>query len=266
MKKKETKLKEYRYITILLIVLSLTISLLLIYKRGLFSSNSFYRIDSRVVNIEKESKRTKRDIIGWIKVQGTDIDYPVLYNNKSGDLKSINYNYTWTNNNSKELHNNIVIFGHNIRNVSNQPLITNKAHQRFEQLPSFLYYDFSKKNQYIQYTLNGKDYLYQIFSVAIVEDKYIDYTGEKLNKNTFEKVVAGAKYDSYFNYNVKITKDDKIISLVTCTRFYGGLGYDFKIVAKLVDKKIGIPTKVTEKNNYKNIKKKLVATKNETNL
>lgn len=261
---KEKKIKSYKNYSIILIILFLIISLLTLYKRGAFSSNLFFKVNSRVDKIKEESKKNKREIFGWIKIQGTNIDYPVLYNNK--ELESINYNYTWINNNSEKLHNNIVIFGHNIRNVSSQPIITDKTHQRFEQLPSFLYYDFAKKNQYIQYTFNGKDYLYQIFSVAIVKEKYIDYTGKELNQKTFEKVVAGAKYDSYFDYDVKVTKKDKIISLVTCTRFYGGLGYDYKIVGKLVDKKVGIPSKVKEKKNYKNIKKKLTENKNQTKL
>ncbi|MBO5138021.1 MAG: class B sortase [Bacilli bacterium] len=263
---KKNKIKNYKSLSIILIILFFIISLLTLYKRGAFSSNLFFKVNSRVDKIKEESKKTKREIFGWIKIQGTNIDYPVLYNYNNKDLASANYNYTWINNPSEKLHNNIVIFGHNIRNVSSQPIITDKSHQRFEQLPSFLYYDFAKKNQYIQYTFNGKDYLYQIFSVAIVKEKYIDYAGEELNKKNFEEVVAGAKYDSYFDYDVKVTKEDKIISLVTCTRFYGGLGYDYKIVGKLVDKKIGIPSKVTEKKNYNNIKKKLTENKNQTKL
>ena len=253
-KKLDSNFKN-RVFVVVALVLIMFLSLYTVFK-GDFSLNSFYKVESRVAKL-KEKHKEDSSVIGWVKVQGTDIDYPVIYNNGKS-LDSVSYNYAWVN--DEEFSNNVVIFGHNIRNVSSKPLIADKGHERFEQLPSLLYYDFAKANQFIQYTVDGKDYLYQIFSVAIVEDKYIDYKGEKLSNGTFEKVVAGAKYDSYFDYDVKVKKDDKILSLVTCTRFYGGLGYDIRVVAKLVgEESLGVSKKVIEKDSYKEIKKKMLA-------
>lgn len=250
-KKIDYNLKN-RVLVVCALILFIFISFFSILKNEGFD-NSFYKVEDRVDKLNKKKKEDS-NVVGWIKVQGTDIDYPVVLN--VGQLKYLSYSYGWVNN--KEFSNNVVIFGHNVRNVSNKPLVRNKEHEKFEQLPSFLYYDFAKDNQFVQYTYNGKNYLYQIFSVSIVEEKFIDYKGKKLSKKNFEKLVAGSKYDSYFDYDVNVRGNDKVLSLVTCTRFYGGLGYDIRIVAKLIgEDQIGVRKKVVEKSNYKEIKEKM---------
>ena len=248
-------LSKYKIIAILMAIILVFIMSFSLYRASFKSS---YKVESRKDDI----KNSKLDnTLGWIKVQGTNIDYPVIYNSNV-NLSSISDNFAWINKKEKELSNNTVIFGHNIRNVSKYPLIVNKDHERFEQLLSFIYYDFAKKNQYIQYSYNGKDYLYKIFSVSLVEDKYIDYDGSKLSKKDINSAIYNAKKDSLFNYHEVLFKNDKILTLVTCTRFYGNTKkYDFRIVAKLVKGKTGVNGYVSENKSYTPIKKILNSNK-----
>ena len=75
--------------------------------------------------------------------------------------------YVWLINASNQYKDFIIINGHNIMNLSSNPKIKEKGFTRLEALMAFVYYDFAKENQYIQYTVDQKDYLYKIFSVAL---------------------------------------------------------------------------------------------------
>ena len=61
--------------------------------------------------------------------------------------------------------------------------------------------------------------------------------------------------DSYFKYDVDIDKNDKIITLITCTRFFGSTtSYRFKIDGKLLaDDEQARLSKVTIKDNDQEI-------------
>lgn len=245
-------------IIILLIFLLAILALLYLFKR-LDLKQIFvpiYEVSDRTSNVKKASKKysDQADVVGWIKVQGTNIDYPVVYEDGS-TTERYSFNYAWINRNNKKLTNRPIIFSHNIRNVSSQPLVGDKEMDQFEQLMSYIYYNFNKDNKYIQYTVNGKNYLYQIFSVSIVDDNLIDYYDTAYTKKEMKKYIKESLNDSYFKYDVDVGEDDKIITLVTCTRFDGKLLNDFKIDAKLIDKNKGYNYNVSEKKNYNYVKK-----------
>lgn len=217
-----------------------------------------YQIEDRADDVKKiQQKEKEENVIGWIRVQGTNIDYPILENGSSYySSEGRNYSYAWVNKNVNELTNYLSIFSHNIRNVSSMPIVGDSEMNQFEQLLSYIYYDFNKDHKYIQYTINGKNYLYQIFSVSIVSDNKIDYYSTSYTKEEMEKYIKQSKEDSYFDFDVDVTKNDKILSLITCTRFDGALTKDFKIDAKLVEnEKKGYNYDVKEKSNYREIKK-----------
>ena len=101
---------------------------------------------------------------------------------------------------------------------------------------SFVYYDFAQNNQYIQLSMDNKEYIYQIFSVGIIKHYYMsvlptrEYTKDEL-KNTIKLY----KDNSIYDYNVKVNEKDKLLSLITCTRMYGASAdVDFVVSAKLV--------------------------------
>lgn len=254
MKKKS---KKWRKSVISVIVLSVIIIILLFTTIViLLNQKEVYKIESRTNNVIEYQKENKEyNVDGWVRVQGTNIDYPViLADTWKVNLNNIVGDFTWRLENSDNLMQRTVILGHNIRNVSSNPLIANKNHSRFEQLMSFIYYDFAKQNQYIQYTKDGKDYLFKIFSVSFEENANIDFSGYQ-SKKELKEYIKKSLDDSYFKYDVEVDENDKIITLVTCTRFFEeNPTYQFKIDAKLVedDEKIKL-SKVVVKDNYKAI-------------
>ena len=220
------------------------------------NNKPYYMKKSRVENVSEYAKANPNfTTLGWIRVQGTNIDYPVIYGNGL-DFNELLDDFTWTEDEEKKLTNRVFILGHNIRNVSSNPLITDKNQSRFEQLPSFMYLDFAKENKYIQYTVDGKDYLYKIFSVSIVKNKDLSYKTTDLSKSELKEYIAKSLDDSFYDYDVDVDENDNIITLATCTRFYGATtAYTYKIDARMVRDKEKIRNySVNENKNYKAIK------------
>ena len=214
MKKKEVNI--FSWLVILLLIGAGT----LIYEIK-FSAD--YKIESRVNEIaEKQAKNdNNKKIVSWLRVQGTNIDFPVLYA-PGYDFMYEPGKFLWTEADFKGLNNIVYISGHNIKNMSAQPLIADPSHDRFEQLMSFAYYDFAKDNQFIQYTIDGVDYLYRIYSVAFYEESKIDmYNMIEYSKEDMEEFINSTLRNSIYEYNVGVNENDKLISLNTCTAMFG---------------------------------------------
>lgn len=202
----------------------------------------YYPMESRISELKEYAKKNDNknyQTTGWIRVQGTDIDYPVLYapmyrlDTKIG-------NFAWNNVNPDHLLNKMTISGHNILNLSNQPLVANPNHGRFEQLLSFIYLPFVEENKYIQFTYDGEEYLYKIFSVSLpVHGETSAFLEEDFSSEEMEDYIEQSLEDSIFKFNINVNKDDKILSLVTCTRMYDLKSmdlHDFRVDARLVRK------------------------------
>ena len=236
MKKKDNK-KTFPIIIALIFLIIITIVLIYIKVVPLYS------VSDRVQALEKK-QREDDTVLGWLKVQGTNIDYPVVYSEtEKFENEEYDYDYLWTNSDSEKLNSRVIIWGHNIRNVSPHPLINEKTFNYFENLPSFLYYDFVKDNKYIQYTIDGKNYLYKIYAVSMVDKNEFSNNEYMIGKDK-KKYIDQTLKESYFNFDARVGEKDDLITLATCTRF---LGNDVLIIK--VD---GVRVKDNEKiKNYK---------------
>ena len=260
---KKTNRKKILAILIVILVLCLFIPSLVSLLTG---EKNIYKIDSRLKEIKKEKKNDKTgyETVAWLRVQGTNIDAPIIiYNNDEG-TSAADYidkeDYLWNENPNPKLFNKVSILGHNILNLSAKPEIGMEYFSRFDDLMSFIYTDFVKENKYVQYTIDGKDYMYKIFGVYFEEqfelDLYneTDYTKEQMKD--FLKIV---EKETLFDFDVEVNENDKVISLVTCTRMFGkDDSRDFVVVARQVreDESL-INYDVEETNNYKDIKEML---------
>ena len=262
MKKRKSKGNSKRliYASILTTLLLVAIGGLLVFGLVKLVANfkPFYETKERTENITKYNKTHEQTkAVAWIRVQGTNIDYPVIYSDGTVNIQEITEDFTWVLNDIEEVKNKIFVLGHNIRNVSRNPIITDKNHTRFEQLPSFMYLDFIEDNKYVQFTINGKDYLYKIFSVSIVKDSELSYQTTSLEKEDLKEYIDKSLKESYYDFDIDVDENDNIITLATCTRFYGySPRYTYKIDARMVRNNEKIKNyKVEENNNYKEIQK-----------
>lgn len=212
-----------KYILILIIALVLSLVSLHIYSNK--SINTF-KIEPRTsyVGKTKISDDSDFEVMGWIKVQGTNIDYPLIRTDNSESPFPVELgSFAWSTNQDNLFHNHIFIIGHNIFNLSSKPKLSDERFTRFEELMNFVYYDFAKENQYIQLTIDGNDYIYKIFSVGFLNASEVygfpfhdDYSKEEI-----KDYVDIMNNFNIYNYDIDVNENDKIISLNTCTRFFG---------------------------------------------
>lgn len=232
-----------------LIILAVIIALFAFSKS---EEKDFYTLDPRNNKI-KETSIGDSKAYAWLRVQGTDIDTPIVSLTSSLD-EDIKADYLWTSAYYEEGENRKVIYGHNIKNVSSYPDIVNKEHFRFEQLVSFAYYEFAKENLYIQYSDGNEEALYKIYAVTFnnIGDEY----GQSYKKEELDNYIKDVKYNSIYNYDVDVNKDDELISLITCTRYFGAFEKtQFKVDARRVREKEKISNYSVETNsNYDIIK------------
>mgnify|MGYP003289385543 CR=1 FL=1 len=249
MKKRKINKNKLKYILpIVLILLGVLITI------KIFSP--YYKIEDRVSEMKKFKGANNEKAIGWVRVQGTNIDFPIVYYNTS-DVSDPTYDLGWNYSNDETLQTKTTIFSHNILNVSSKPLIGEKTHKRFEQLMAYLYTDFSKENKYIQYTTGDKNYLFKIYGVSFQKEANLDYKNINPSKSQMKKYIKYTKENSYFDFNIDVNENDKLITLVTCTRFFGPTTeYSFVIDGRMVrENELTNNYKIKEKKNYKEIKK-----------
>ena len=133
MKKKKKQVLVAAILLITLLIIGLIISFTNMFK-------SSYKVSDRTLKVREKSSEGY-PVMGWVRVQGTNIDYPVLYAQDSNySLNDVDISFAWTNSSSTTLNDRVILHGHNIRNVSSKPLLNEKEFNDFEHLPSFLYY------------------------------------------------------------------------------------------------------------------------------
>lgn len=251
--------KKSKYIFIICICLCFCIVLLLIYF-GIFYRKANYKIEDRTSNIKIEKKKDTKALttIGWLRVQGTKIDMPVVSLALDTEAPVEKEKYAWVVNRDAKYHNSMRILGHNIFNLSAKPKKYSPNFKRFEELFSFIYYDFAKENQYIQLTMDNKNHLYQVFAVGMID--YIKLDELPTIEHTEEQIKQEIKLfkdNSIYDYDIKVTEKDNLLSLVTCTRMYGREA-DVGIVVsakEVKNHKINRISKISKNKKYKELEK-----------
>lgn len=256
-KKKNQRIKTLVLAAGLLICCCLVLVLLIT-----ITNKQIYKVDSRVSAVEKEKKKDKKDAtyetIAWLTVQGTNIDAPIVSFQKPNGLDYVEKDdYLWNNNPNEKFYNQVAISGHNLLNLSSNPEIGLDYFSRFDDLMAFVYEDFAKENKYIQYTVDGEDYVYKIFGVFFEKSYNIDLTTNKnYSEQELKSYIDKVKESSFYDYDIKVDETDSVITLTTCTRMFGqGDGRNLVVVGRLLrdnEKMNNYDVKANEK--YKEIK------------
>ncbi len=234
-KKKKIKLSETStYILVALVLLVLLFGLLIS-----FSGKEVYKIESRKENVEEHKKNDTDEFntVGWVRVQGTNIDYPIINIVDEDYGQPVNgESYAWTTYDGSTVEKKIDISSHNILNLGTNPVMKDKMFIYFEELMNFVYYDFAKENQFIQLHINGEDYIYKIFSVNFLKAYDVNrFARLEFGNDELTEFTNLLEKGNLYNHDVDVNKDDKLISLYTCTRFFGGeSGYNFSITGRLL--------------------------------
>lgn len=183
-------------------------------------------------------KQINADVKGWLNIPGTNINYPVLHDERVLTTNPVHYYldkdiYKQQSKNgviyadpavkfgtSSEMSKNTVLFGHNWTNYSANPRIGNAADVMFGQLTAFHHLEFARSHPYLYYSTAEQEMRWVIFA-AFYTDINFNYITANPDEAGFISTVSGAKARSRFNYDVTVTTADKILTLSTCTRAYG---------------------------------------------
>ena len=198
-----------------------------------------YNDADKVYNLIREEKEESDNLFeknidyrGWIKIDNTNINYPILQgqDNEEYLYKDINNEYivsgsifmNYLNNGFDD--QNTVLFGHNMKNGT-----------MFANLKKYKEEDFFYNNNYIEIELSNGQYLkYKVFSVYItdIKDNYTKTSFE--DKDEYKEFLERIKNKSIYKSDISVNENDKIITLSTCS-------YEFDdarlvVTGKLIDK------------------------------
>ena len=158
-------------------------------------------------------KNTNSDVVGWIIVDGTNINYPVVKTQDNDYYLNHNFNHNddstgWPfmdyRNNIGMSDDNTIFYGHNLLNNTS-----------FGSISKIFTNNWIRNSSgKIIYLTDNTLYTYQIFSAY-----YINPENYYLQTNLDNKVefLNTLKTRSIVKFNVDVSVNDKIVTLSTCT-------------------------------------------------
>lgn len=172
-----------------------------------------------------------KDTVGWLTVNNTRIDYPVVQAKDNDYYLRRDYyqnknRHGWIfmdyRNNPDELNENTIIYGHNL---ANQTMFGTLRYA----LNSYWYK--KSANQIITFNTPNENMKFQIFSIYTIPttNDYLDITFP--TTDAYQSYIDLVKGRSIYDFNIEVTTADKILTLSTCAN-----GNDKRLVihAKLI--------------------------------
>jgi len=176
---------------------------------------------SVLVSAVKELQKENADIKGWIKIDGTNINYPLLqttdndyYVTRNYKKEKSKYGSIFINSNSdlKDEKSHVLIYGHDM-----------KDGQMFAGLINYTNKAFYEENLFITIATDEKEEKYKIICVFKSRQFYEDETGvfryyRYFNFNTqneLKEYINNCKKEQLYDTKTDIT-DNQIITLTTC--------------------------------------------------
>ena len=161
-------------------------------------------------------KEKNSDTVAWVKVNNTNIDFPVVkasdnnyylkrnFNKKSNGAGWIFADYR---NNFEILDKNTIIYGHNRRNGT-----------MFSNLEYLLKdsWNFENENKQFYFSTEQANYDAEIFSVYMIKASKLTIPNQFVDNAEFQNYIKSLKELSIHEFNVEITENDNIITLCTC--------------------------------------------------
>ncbi|SCI49529.1 class B sortase [Romboutsia sp. 1001713B170207_170306_H8] len=177
------------------------------------------REKSKKSNKDEELSSSNPDYRFWLKVDNTNIDYPVVQGTDNDYYLTHDFNKDYLASgsifmdyrNDFENDKSIIIYGHHMRNKT-----------MFGELANFKEESFFNENNKITIEHQGKTYTYEVFSVYIA-DSSENFLETNFNNDTeYQNYINEIKNKSLFKTNTNVTFDDKIITLYTCSYEFNG--------------------------------------------
>ena len=191
----------------------------------------------------EELKKENEEIIGWLEIEDTKINYPVVQTTDNDFYLTHNYKKEKSSAGSLFLDKDF-----DLENGSSNYLIYGHRSTRglmFEDLMKYAKKDFYKEHTKIKFTTEKEDAIYEILAVFYSR---VYYKNEKnvfryyffVNAETekeFNDYVTNAKKASIYDTGVTAEYGDQLLTLSTCE--YSQEDGRFAIVAKKIENQNG---------------------------
>ena len=178
--------------------------------------------EKRILPEYEELHKENSDLYGWIKIEDSVIDYPVMYTPNDPNFylyrdwqqQETTSGSIFIDGRSNENTENTIIYGHNMKNG-----------MMFGSLDLYKTKDYYDEHKYIQFDTIYETATYEIIAVskAIVyyenkpQDEFLFYEHIELNsEDEFNAYISYMKENSYYEINSTAKYGDDIITLCTC--------------------------------------------------
>lgn len=167
------------------------------------------------INFE-ELKQKNSDTVAWLKVENTNIEFPIVQANNNSYYLTHNFDKKYNvagwifadyKNKLDGTDRNIVVYGHNMRN--------NSMFGSLKDVITEEWYN-NEENKYITFVTENDYQTYQVFSVYQIktEDYYIQ---TEFKSNEFTEFIDTITKRSKKNFGINVSKEDTILTLSTCS-------------------------------------------------
>jgi sortase B len=181
----------------------------------------------------KELLKINEDIVGWIKIDGTKVDYPILQAEDNEYYLKLNHKNQRTDAGSifMDFRNTIegedhhtILYGHNMKDGS-----------MFGELKKLKNQQFFNNNSTFLYQTLYKDYEVEIFSVYVTDTSFYYIETDFGSDEEYIDFILGLQERSMHKKDIALTAEDRIITLSTCEKsafFKGRLVVHGRLIEK----------------------------------
>lgn len=162
-----------------------------------------------------ELEKVNEDTVGWIRISALDISYPVVqgedndyYLHRTFEKEENIAGCIFLNADNRDdfTDQNTIIYGHNMKNDS-----------MFGKLSDFREEEVFNKSRYFWIFTEDLIYQYRIFSASVVNQTGLTYQTFFLNNEFDEFINAAFENSEVDTSGVEVTRDDRVVTLSTCT-------------------------------------------------
>ena len=199
----------------------------------------YYIINGNIVQEQfRELYSRNRDIIGWIKIEGTPIDYPVMQTTTDEQYylrRDFNKEYSYSGSifasAKSDIHrpsDNIITYGHHMADSS-----------MYHDIEKYEKRDYYEKHKFIRFDTLEQTGIYEVIAAFRTNIYPDDYKGfvyyrfvDATDKKEYDKFIYECKKLTPYDMDSTAVYGDQLITLSTCA--YHTFQGRFVVVAKRI--------------------------------
>ncbi len=245
---KTTNKKKHRVISFIFPIISLIIIIACVSyivtwtNQNNENEQTIKEIYADVVSVDEETgdskidfeklKQRNEDVVGWLKVNNTNINYPVVQSNNNDFYLRHNFDkkyniagWIFADYRAKfdGKDKNIIIYGHNMKNGSMFSTLNTALTKKWYE---------NEDNMNITFETEKQVATYKIFSIYKIKKETFYTTTSFETTESYKKFLDEIKSRSIKDFGEDVNEEDKILTLSTCA---GNNSYRVVIHAYLCD-------------------------------